>query len=151
MANFSQALQITLGWEGGLVEDPSDPGGLTKYGISKKSYPDLDIAGLTMPQAGEIYHRDYWRFDLVPDQLVANKLFDMSVNLGVYTAITTLQRLADIEQDGVWGPVTQDALGRVANLLVRLRVASVEHYLELIARCPALGKFREGWLTRACS
>lgn len=46
--------------EGGYVNDPKDPGGETKYGVSKKAYPNLDIARLTVDEAIEIYKNDYW-------------------------------------------------------------------------------------------
>jgi len=66
---FQEALGFTLKWEvgshwqtGGYVNHPADPGGETKYGISKAEYPDLDIAGLTLQQAAAIYLKDYWHF-----------------------------------------------------------------------------------------
>lgn len=150
MANFDLALQVVLGNEGGLVYDPSDPGGVTKYGISKRNYPQLDIPALTTGQAATIYHRDYWRFDQLADQAIANKLFDMGVNLGFSTMVRILQGIEDVKQDGVWGPVTNDRIGQVPQLLVKLRVAHVEHYLELLAKDEDLSKFRAGWLMRAC-
>lgn len=69
----------------GYVNHPKDPGGETKYGISKKSYPDLDIKALTLEEAMAIYLRDYWMAS------EADKLdwplncvhFDAAVNQGV--------------------------------------------------------------------
>ena len=52
---FSDAVKIVLKHEGGYVDDPVDPGGETKYGISKKAYPFLDIKNLTIKQASDIY------------------------------------------------------------------------------------------------
>lgn len=60
MEQFEQAIAFTLSWEGGYVNDPNDPGGETKYGISKKSYGHLDIKNLTVEQAEAIYYEDYW-------------------------------------------------------------------------------------------
>ena len=57
---FDKAFEFTIGVEGGYVNDPSDPGGETKFGVSKKSYPNLDIKNLTITQAKEIYYKDYW-------------------------------------------------------------------------------------------
>lgn len=73
---------------GGLVNDPDDPGGLTKWGISKRAYPHLDIANLTRQQAEVIYFKDYWALlGCValpwPLQLVH---FDAGVNHGVSRA-----------------------------------------------------------------
>ena len=57
---WKTAINHTLELEGGYVNDPNDSGGQTKYGISKKAYPDLDIPNLTIAQAMEIYRKDYW-------------------------------------------------------------------------------------------
>ena len=56
---FDQAFQKLIGHEGGFVDHPSDPGGATKYGISKRSYPGEDIPGLTLDRAKTIYRRDF--------------------------------------------------------------------------------------------
>src|SRR5690606_28008981 len=54
---FRRAVEVVLKHEGGYVNNPSDPGGETKYGISKRSYPELDIANLTQEDAIAIYYR----------------------------------------------------------------------------------------------
>ena len=61
-SSFDLAIPIVLENEGGYVNDPADPGGETKYGISKRSYPALDIKNLTVEQATAIYLRDFWQF-----------------------------------------------------------------------------------------
>lgn len=58
--DFDRVMEFILGWEGGYVNNPADPGGETNWGITKRSYPDLDIRNLTRDQALEIYRRDYW-------------------------------------------------------------------------------------------
>ena len=55
---FLKAVGEVLENEKGYVNDPADPGGETKYGIIKRSYPNLDMAKLTMEQVLEIYYRD---------------------------------------------------------------------------------------------
>ncbi|MBK8754113.1 MAG: hypothetical protein IPL99_21800 [Candidatus Competibacteraceae bacterium] len=60
MGDFKRCITPILAEEGRLSNDPHDPGGLTKYGISHRSYPNLNIAGLTLADAEGIYHRDYW-------------------------------------------------------------------------------------------
>ena len=60
MSNFDRAFRFLIGEEGGYVNDPADPGGETKFGISKRAYPQLDIKSLTLDQAKAIYRRDYW-------------------------------------------------------------------------------------------
>ena len=83
--NFEKAISFILKWEGGYVCHPDDPGGETKFGISKQSYPDLDIKNLTREEAVHIYRRDYWQAsgaDRLPWPL-ALVHFDTSVNHGV--------------------------------------------------------------------
>lgn len=60
MSNFDEAFVLIEAAEKGYVKDPKDPGGETKYGISKRQYPKLDIAALTLEQAKGIYLADYW-------------------------------------------------------------------------------------------
>jgi lysozyme family protein len=95
MSFFSAAFAIIVGAEGGYVNDPRDPGGETKYGISKRSYPNEDIANLTLERAQEIYRRDFW------DKLNCDGMswefalitFDCAVNQGIGTA-RSIQRTA---------------------------------------------------------
>ena len=70
--SFAKSLNFVLKWEGEYSNDPSDPGGETKYGISKRAYPELDIKSLTKEDAARIYYRDYWQpldCDSRPDDL----------------------------------------------------------------------------------
>jgi lysozyme family protein len=59
---FDRAVALVIESEGGAryTHYAADPGGATKYGISQRAYPALDIAALTEEQAREIYYRDYW-------------------------------------------------------------------------------------------
>ena len=84
MALFEPAITITLANEGStLVEDPADAGGLSRYGISQRSYPAENIRELTEDRAKFLYKRDFWKYDDVLDQPLANKIFDMTVNMGI--------------------------------------------------------------------
>jgi lysozyme family protein len=88
MSFFLQAFAVVVGEEGGYVNDPADPGGETRYGISKRAYPDVDIKNLTLAQAQAIYQRDYWDA-LACDGYsweVALVTFDCGVNQGVSVA-----------------------------------------------------------------
>ncbi|MEK6531248.1 MAG: glycosyl hydrolase 108 family protein [Deltaproteobacteria bacterium] len=60
MDAFEKAIAFVLRHEGGYVHDPRDPGGETKFGISKRAYPNMDMKALTEEQAKSIYKRDYW-------------------------------------------------------------------------------------------
>lgn len=85
---FDAAFEHVLKWEGGYVNDPHDPGGETKYGISKRAHPDVDVAGLTKAAAKEIYRQSYWHksgCDKLSDGLDLMH-FDTAVNMGVGAA-----------------------------------------------------------------
>lgn len=82
--SFETAFSFTLGHEGGYVNDSHDPGGETKYGISKRSYPAVDIKSLTLEQAKAIYQRDYWQAascERMPPK-IAIAVFDSAVHHG---------------------------------------------------------------------
>jgi lysozyme family protein len=105
--SFETVVHMVLEHEGGYVNHPSDPGGETKYGISKRAYPDVDIAELTEDEAAVIYKRDYWdriKGDDLPVG-VACAVMDYAVNSGISRASKALQSVCGISNgDGVIGP-----------------------------------------------
>ena len=154
MKSFKEIIEKVLHHEGGYVNDPKDLGGETKYGITKRFYPDVDIKNLTIEQAKEIYKKDYWdrnRVESLPQNLW-HIYFDMCVNMGKRTAVKVLQRAAvnkgkDIEVDGGLGPMTIGALKGVE--LDRVRAFRVKYYVDLITARPEQEKFYLGWFRRA--
>jgi len=108
MDKLERCLEAVLAEEGGLSNIRKDPGGLTKYGISQRAYPTLNIAALTVEQAKAIYQRDYWNpinGDNLPTGLDLT-LFDSAINQGPVTAIQLLQHALQIKADGRLGPIT---------------------------------------------
>lgn len=88
---FDKAIKVVLAHEGGYVNDPNDLGGETNFGISKRSYPTVDIKNLTREQAVEIYRGDWWeryRYGDIEDLDVATKVFDLAVNMGPVPALS---------------------------------------------------------------
>ena len=88
MTPFDSALEFVLRWEGGYVNHPTDPGGETNMGISKRAYPNEDIKNMTRERAAFLYRRDYWDAcncdALLPG--MALMAFDTAVNCGVKRA-----------------------------------------------------------------
>lgn len=85
LSAFDEAVGAVLGEEGGYVNDPRDPGGETKWGISKRAFPDLDIVNLTRDEASEVYRVHYWQ-PLVPyglDSHFMRVAFECAVNQGL--------------------------------------------------------------------
>ena len=106
---FSIAIEFILVEEGGYTPGlPNDPGGETNFGISKRSYPNLNIKALTADMAREIYRRDFWdalKLSELPLK-VAVIVLDSAVNQGPQTAIKILQVALGVAADGVLGPTT---------------------------------------------
>ena len=159
MADFEQAFQFVLLHEGGYANDPSDPGGETKYGISKRSYPKLDIKNLTVQQAARIYERDFWekiQGDKIQNQTLANKLFDLAVNMGAIRAIRILQEACGLcglplTENGLMGASTLTVINMCNSgaLLAEFKALAAEYYHNLAHEHPALQRFLGGWLKRA--
>ena len=143
--------------EGGakVVNDPSDGGGLTKYGISQSSYPDLDIANITYEQAKDIYIRDFYvkgNIASLPEGLQENVL-DFCVHSGLPTGTRYVQKIAGTQQDGQLGPVTAAAAAAIpVNDFLRAYIR--ERVLFLARQCIAMPnklKYLVGWISRALS
>lgn len=151
MADFKVAVESLLLNEGGYVNDPTDPGGETKYGISKRSFPHLDIAALTELDAMNIYRHEFWKFESVADQDVANKLLDMSVQFGLSRAVRFLQNILNVNSDGIFGAITLKGVNLVDShwLLQELRIASATAYAIAISRNTSLVRYVNGWMRRA--
>ena len=149
--SFDRAFQITVGVEGGYVNDPADPGGETKYGISHRAYPDIGIKALTLDQAKAIYQRDYWQpanCDRMPEH-IGHLVFDCAVHHGVKTAIKLLQRALRVADDGEFGPVTRgQLLARDTNETADLLMAQRMLYL---MTCSAWPTYKLGWAKRCFS
>lgn len=124
--SFDKAMPWMFQHEGGMT---TDTGGLTKYGISQKAHPGLDIANLSKDDAAEIYHKEYWRAidadSLPPNMRLA--AFDSAVNQGV-------------PQTKVW---LKEANGDL-NKFMQLRV---EKYARL-ARDPKYAPYAKSWANR---
>lgn len=145
---FPTFIERVLSHEGGYVFDKRDPGGETKWGISKRSYPALNIKALTRDQAVAIYRRDFWdaqQLGKLP-QAVAFQVFDAGVNHGIGNAVRWLQAAAGAAADGLIGPRTLAAV-RAADqndLLLRFNAARLDFYASL----STFATFGRGWVRR---
>jgi len=146
--NFDQAFERLIGHEGGYVNDSRDPGGETKFGISRRSYPGEVIRTMTLDRAKAIYLRDYWGpagCDTVPDA-VKFDLFDMAVNSGVERAVQTLQRAVGVDDDGKLGPITLQAVASMPGLRFVARFNG--HRLQFMSSLSTWPSFGRGWCRR---
>ena len=138
---------------GVVVDDPNDPGKLTRYGISLSAHPELTadiIRNLTQPQAVAIYSTHYWQ-PLEGDRLpiwIQTAMLDTAVNQGVGTAIRILQEALRVPVDGVLGPNTSRVLFATPQATVVSRFFSrrIAHYASL----PGWQHYASDWCQRAC-
>lgn len=178
MSAFDQAIDEVLRREGGLIDHPSDPGGITNFGISLRALQQIgdrgfdldgdgdldatDIRLMTRDRAVEFYRKHYWfdRLDHVTQAQIAGKVFDMAVNMGRSRATMVTQKAigwfdSTIKIDGQFGPITLAALnGQTAfhGTKVMLRAIQAEQarfYVDLVAANRARDVFLLGWLRRA--
>ena len=184
MASFETAVQSTLLWEGGYVNNPADSGGETYRGISRKNWPNwngwgyIDIErshhdfpaclDMNLGLQGNVidfYRQNYWSFDAITSQLIANKIFDLGVNVGkvhagkiVQTAVNNVLSIyADsginakpITVDGIIGPGTIAAINATSHgsLLPKIKAAAIAYHTSIIASHPEDAIFLAGWIRR---
>lgn len=159
MSAFDLAMARIRTAEGGFSDLADDHGGKTHFGISQRSYPDLDIEHLTWEDAVSIYRRDFWdrmNLDELPDP-VAIKLMDMAVNLGVAGATWIAQWAlvylgVPVKLDGDFGPQTRAALRayrRVDPLLAAICGVQFDRYRDIVTKDAKQSLFAAGWAMRA--
>jgi len=187
MANFNEAYNITLGHEGSYDNDPDDVGGETYKGVARRYHPDwegwqiidsyksdsnfpsiLDNDTALQSLIRTFYKQHYWNLfwgDEIPDQQLANELFDTGVNMGVGRAVKYLQQglnllnrnqknYPDIADDGSFGKNTMKALNsyldidEVSYLYKIINILQGMHYIEYMTKSPTQEKYARGWLNR---
>lgn len=146
--DFNSAFEIVIGHEGGYVNDPLDPGGETKFGISKRAYPHEDIRNMTLDRAKQIYLTDYWnrcQCEQLPDA-VRLHMFDAAVNSGTVQATRWLQRAVMVPVDCVIGAKTVAA----CRALDPFETASKINAQRLLAltELKTWSRFGRGWVAR---
>ena len=137
MTLWDAAIKTLLMVEGGYSDHPSDKGGETNYGISKRAYPHLNIKTLTREDAERIYLNDYWAKVPIalPDDLKW-MVFDYAVNSGVRRALTDLdaddtlasytgKRLYFLAGLSNWGAFGRGWTNRISHVLSAIRAWQV--------------------------
>ena len=162
--NLSRCLDEILRHEGGYVDHPSDPGGATNMGITRKTLarwrqvspwwalPKSEVKALKRSEVLAIYKARYWNTvagNAMPAGLDL-ALFDFAVNSGPARAVKTLQRELGTVADGIVGPITLNAVrdrakqagsGALIKALCSLR-------LTFLMRLTTFATFGRGWTKR---
>lgn len=158
--HFNHAVNFVLSNEGGYSNDPEDSGGKTKFGISQRSYPNVNLDTLTIEQAKKIYKKDFWDSQLyknINNLNVVTKIFDLAVNMGAKWAHRLVQRALravetkNVFEDGILGPITLNAINNAKpnELLAALKSEAAGHYRIIATINQKQKKFLKGWLNRA--
>jgi lysozyme family protein len=166
VARFEDALPVIMAHEGGWSNHKDDPGGATNHGITFDTFRAVrgpaatlgELRSLSEDEAAAIYRARYWLpvYDLIDDQNVGTKVFDMAVNMGHRQAHRLTQRACGecgyrVADDGLIGPSTLAAINSCSppTLLLAMCHEQVEFYRDLAVTRPTMQAFLDGWLKRA--
>ena len=155
MSNFKECLDLVLKSEGGYVNNPADPGGMTNLGVTKRVWEEYtghaadekEMRGLTPEKVAPLYEQKYWRptyCEVLPRGL-SFLVFSMGVNAGAGRAVKLLQQSVGCVPDGVVGQRTMALINEsdVTNLIAKYSDARRMYYKSL--NKPV---FEKGWLNR---
>jgi lysozyme family protein len=160
--NFDQCLAWLLAHEGGFVNHPDDPGGMTNKGITARVYSqwladamdvDAEITEEVMRNIPDahveyIYRQEYWN-RVAGDKLPAGLdwfVFDWAVNSGVGRSARTLQKIIGVTADGGIGPQT---LAAVASHDPDVLIEDMYHRRQAFyERLKTFETFGAGWTRR---
>lgn len=154
--NFDSALKAVLHHEGGFVNHPADPGGMTNLGVTKKVWEEWvghpvdekQMRALTPELVGPMYKAKYWdkiRGDDLPTG-VDYAVFDAAVNSGPGRAAKWLQACVGVEADGGIGPKTLAAVAAFDP--AELVEDYAKRRLSFLMDLPHWGTFGKGWSRR---
>lgn len=160
MAEFSAAIGLLVDHEGPEYVPDDNGRGPSKYGVTLKTarqfhpeWTERDIEQLTAHSAEEFYREAFWDWNhigLIESQAVANKMLDLTANIGGTTAVQILQAAVGAETDGIIGPDTARRTNSLApsEVLAAIRTMAEAHYRKIVEKNPKYAKFLDGWLAR---
>ena len=150
--NFDECLKMLLHHEGGYVNHPSDPGGETNLGVTKKVYQEWggtkDMKDLTGEDVAPIYKKNYWDRCKCDDleSGVDWAVFDWAVNSGTGRAAKAIQKICGAAQDGAIGPKTLALIGKQNTQYVVEEFGKIrQDFYESLKTFDTFGK---GWTRR---
>lgn len=161
MKSDDEIIADVIAREGDFVNDPNDPGGPTRWGITRRTlaqYRNRDVTiteieHLTVNEAKEIYRALYLvgpGIVTILDPSLRALVLDSAVNHGPTKAIRMLQEAAGVKVDGIFGPQTRKAVNGAAagKLWLKMMAERVSVYGRIITDNPAQAKFAAGWMNR---
>lgn len=160
MSSFETTFQRTIGHEGKFQANPKDRGNWTsgqvgvgqlkgtKWGLAAMTYPDLDIANITLEQAKEIYYNDWWlklKMERWPN-VMKYQMFDAAFNHGTGRANQFIQFAVRVKDDGIIGPKTVTAVNMTDpnDIVMRFLAKRLRYFTEV----KTWSEFSKGWTLR---
>ena len=150
--NFDECLKMLLHHEGGYINHPSDPGGETNLGVTKKVYQEWggtkDMKDLTVEDVAPIYKKNYWDRCKCDDleSGVDWVVFDWAVNSGTGRSAKAIQKICGASQDGAIGPKTLALIGKQNTQYVVEEFGKIrQDFYESLKTFDTFGK---GWTRR---
>ena len=150
--NFDECLKMLLHHEGGYINHPSDPGGETNLGVTKKVYQEWggtkDMKDLTVEDVAPIYKKNYWDRCKCDDleSGVDWVVFDWAVNSGTGRSAKAIQKICGASQDGAIGPKTLALIGKQNTQYVIEEFGKIrQDFYESLKTFDTFGK---GWTRR---
>ena len=150
--NFDECLKMLLHHEGGYVNHPSDPGGETNLGVTKKVYQEWggtkDMKDLTVEDVAPIYKKNYWDRCKCDDleSGIDWVVFDWAVNSGTGRSAKAIQKICGAAQDGAIGPKTLALIGKQNTQYVIEEFGKIrQDFYESLKTFDTFGK---GWTRR---
>jgi lysozyme family protein len=154
--NWEKCFAMVLKHEGGFVDHPKDPGGMTNLGVTRANWEaylnrrvtEAEMRALTPDVVKPFYKKNYWD-KIKGDQLpsgVDYATYDLAVNSGVGRAAKFLQQIAGVAADGVIGPRSLEAIKScnpedVIDAFCDMR-------MDFLKRLSTFGTFGKGWTIR---
>jgi lysozyme family protein len=148
----------------GFTDDPLDPGGATKWGITHRTYADVlgreptrtEMEAMTFDHACTM-HRELAilrpGFSAIRDWRLKLVVVDVAINFGPLQATKWLQHALRVKVDGIIGPETRHALILPLHPDTATRVIALRQrrHLERVRERPDQIRFLAGWLSRCTS
>jgi lysozyme family protein len=154
--NWDDCFAMVIKSEGGFVNHPKDPGGMTNLGVTRSAWEaylgkhvtEDEMRALTKDDVKPFYKRLYWdriKGDSLPAG-VDYAAYDLAVNSGPHKAAKFIQEIAGVDADGMIGPKTLEAIKvcdpvHMAESICDMRMI----FLESLSTFETFGK---GWTTR---
>ena len=154
--NWDECFAMVIKSEGGFVNHPKDPGGMTNLGVTRSAWEAFinrkvtedEMRALTPEAVKPFYKALYWdriKGDVLPDG-VDYAAYDLAVNSGPHRAAQYLQEIAGVTADGMIGPKSIEAIQscdakETADAICDMR-------LDFLKRLATFDTFGKGWSRR---